>query len=447
MKKRRVLWKPQNLLGHYIVAFFVGLVIGFKVLPVIIVATVFLLLLLVCIFTSIQGNVPAFFTFMPFAVYTEVYMRAEARWVPYLSIQYMFIVCFSALLFYQLKSKRYHSLAFVFLLIFTFIEFTNNLAPDNTALVRTTIVNSLALLMPIIWASYYVLHPILINKLLSNIKLATVYLAGIVFVAHLTGGIDYGLYSSSASSNGMAPVQLSGYLGVGCSLLFLSIMNPEELKNRWVNVGVLGLSATVMVLTFSRGGLYFLCAVIALYIYYNRANLGQYAKFLILLPIAYIIYTYVVSSTGGMIVERYEQEGTSNRDILILAGYTLFLQDPLIGVGTGNYNTEIVKRDLFPVESGPHNEFVRAAAEHGILGIIFYWGFFLILIITILRRRQPQKQFAVYFYALFCLISIHNGLKIGIQPLLMMIAVGTPTLFFKQQQHVRSKMLAKTRVA
>jgi hypothetical protein len=29
----------------------------------------------------------------------------------------------------------------------------------------------------------------------------------------------------------------------------------------------------------------------------------------------------------------------------------------------------------------------------------------------------------------------------------MMIAVGTPTLFFKQQQHVRNKMLAKTRVA
>jgi O-antigen ligase len=224
-------------------------------------------------------------------------------------------------------------------------------------------------------------------------------------------------------------------------------MNPEELKNRWVNVGVLGLSATVMVLTFSRGGLYFLCAVIALYIYYNRSNLGQYAKFLILLPIAYIIYNYVVSSTGGMIIERYEQEGTSNRDLLIIAGYILFLQEPLLGVGTGNYNTEIVKRNLFPVESGPHNEFVRAAAEHGILGVIFYWGFFLVLYITILRRRQPQKQFAVYFYALFCLISIHNGLKIGIQPLLMMIAVGTPTLFFKQQQHVRNKMLAKTRVA
>jgi O-antigen ligase len=148
-----------------------------------------------------------------------------------------------------------------------------------------------------------------------------------------------------------------------------------------------------------------------------------------------------------MIIERYEQEGTSNRDLLIIAGYILFLQEPLLGVGTGNYNTEIVKRNLFPVESGPHNEFVRAAAEHGILGVIFYWGFFLVLYITILRRRQPQKQFAVYFYALFCLISIHNGLKIGIQPLLMMIAVGTPTLFFKQQQHVRNKMLAKTRVA
>lgn len=416
-------------------------------MPVLAVAGLYILVALFCAFRCIQGSVGGFFKFLPYAVYTEVYMRAEEQRIPYLSIQYLIVFCFSILLVYQLRQKSRHSVAFILLAGFTFLEFSNNLSPDNTALVRTTLVNSLALLMPIIWASYYVLKPLMINKLLNNIKIATVYLTGIVFVAHITGGIDYGLYSSSSSSNGMAPVQLSGYLGVGCSLFFLSIMNPEEAKSRWINVAVLGISATIMILTFSRGGLYFLAAVIALYFYYNRAKMGQYVKFLILVPIAYIIYVYVVASTGGMIVERYEQEGTSNRDVLIKAGFSLMFSHPFLGVGTGNYNTEIVKQNLYPVESGAHNEFVRAAAEHGIIGVIFYWGFFIALFVTIVRRNQPQKQYAMYFFVLFCLISVHNGLKISIQPLLLMLAVGTPTLFFKRQQHVRNKVLPKATVA
>jgi O-antigen ligase len=445
--RRRILWKPKSLLFYYIIAFVIGVAVGLKALPVIVVAILYLLLACLCALKCVQGNVPGFFSLIPFAIYTEVYMRAEEQRVPYLTIQYLFIFCFGVLLLYQLKQKSRHSGAFILLLLFTFLEFTNNLTPDNSALVRTTLTNSMALLMPIIWASYYVLKPILINKLLNSVKIASVYLAGIVFVAHLTGGINYGLYSSSASSNGLAPVQLSGYLGVGCSLLFLSIMNPEEVKQRILNVVVLGFCATIMVLTFSRGGLYFLFAVIGLYLFYNRAKLGQYAKFLILIPIGYAIYAYVVASTGGMIVERYEQEGTSNRDVLVEAGFILFAKNPIIGVGTGNYNTMIIKENLFPQESGPHNEFVRAGAEHGIFGLIFYWGFFIALFITILRRGQPQQQFAMYFFALFCLISVHNGLKIGIQPLLTMLAVGTPSFLFKRKPNAFHQVLPKATIA
>jgi len=141
----------------------------------------------------------------------------------------------------------------------------------------------------------------------------------------------------------LAPVQLSGYLGLGCVLFFLSIMNPEELKNRIVNIVVLALSATVMVLTFSRGGLYFLGAVIAVFLWFNRAQLGNYARLLLFVPIAIGIYMYVNDQTQGKIVDRYEQEGTSNRDILVNIGFRLFQDNMWFGVGTGNYNTEIVK--------------------------------------------------------------------------------------------------------
>src|SRR5205085_9693300 len=119
---------------------------------------------------------------------------------------------------------------------------------------------------------------------------ACIYLSGVVFVAHITGKINYGLFSNSDSSNGLAPVQLSGYLGLGCVLFFLSIMNPEEIKNRTINIVTLAVASTVMVLTFSRGGLYFLSAIILLFLFYNRAKLGQYASLLVLVPIGCIVY-------------------------------------------------------------------------------------------------------------------------------------------------------------
>jgi O-antigen ligase len=116
----------------------------------------------------------------------------------------------------------------------------------------------------------------------------------------------------------------------------------------------------------------------------------------------------------------------------------LFEQDPIAGVGTANYNTEIVKRGFYSGESGAHNEFIRVAAEHGIIGIVTYWGFYVVLIYEILRRRKIQREYALYFLVVFCLITVHNGLKISIQPLILMLVVATPSyLVVKRKKNVQ----------
>jgi O-antigen ligase len=55
-----------------------------------------------------------------------------------------------------------------------------------------------------------------------------------------------------------------------------------------------------------------------------------------------------------------------------------FLQNPVIGVGTNGYGLDIGPE--LNVNLAPHNEWLRVAAENGILGLIFYsatvmWGF------------------------------------------------------------------------
>jgi O-antigen ligase len=269
---------------------------------------------------------------------------------------------------------------------------------------------------------------------LANVKLGSVYLAGIIIVAHLQGKISYGNFSSSEASNGLAPVQISGYLGFGSSMLFIGLMNPAEKGARIINAIVFILVAVVMVLTFSRGGLYFLSAIVFMYLFFNRGSLGNYFKYLLLIPVAFWGFNFVVDQTGGAILKRYEEKGSSNRDVLVVAAFQLFLENPVFGVGTSNFGTAVVRYGFFREESTAHNEFARSMAEHGVFGIFTYWGFYILLLIGLIRRKEPERQYSLYFYALFFFIVIHNGLKISIQPLLMILAIANPTIFVARKK-------------
>lgn len=447
MKSLKLFSFNNSVLWTYPIAFAIGLIVGFKLVPPNVIGILYMSLAAVLVYQAATSNVYGFFTLLPFMIYNEIFVRAFARFLPYLTIQYLLIICFSLLLITGPKNKKAHFSGYIIFVLFCLLELLNNVHPDKSQIARSILVNSFAVLSAVVWGAFNILNPILINKLLYNIKIAGVYLAGVVYVAHLQGKIDYSSASSSDASNGMAPVQLSGYLGTVCILFFLSIMNKEEAKFRLVNLVALAISAMVMILTFSRGGLYFLGATIALFIYYNRQKIGEYAKFIFLVPVAFVIYSLVVKETDGRIVERYEQKGTSSRDILVEIGFDIFLRHPVIGVGTGNYNTTIVKDGLFYAESGAHNEFVRAAAEHGIFGIILHWGFFLALFFNIRTRGQPQQQFAMYFFVLFCLLTVHNGLKISLQPIIMMLAISIQSLPYRSDVPIENPESAKAEIA
>lgn len=169
-------------------------------------------------------------------------------------------------------------------------------------------------------------------------------------------------------------------------------------------------------------------AVVILYFAFNWKKAGNYVMLLLLIPIGFLIYNYVITTTNGLIAERYGQQGSSGRDKLVEIGLEIFKSDPVAGIGTGNFSKEIVKRQLFSVESGAHNEFIRAAAEHGVLGIVTYWGFYLALFIEVMLRKGVARSFSLYFFVLFCLIIVHNGMKISVQPLLLLFVVSVPVV-------------------
>lgn len=374
-----------------------------------------------------MGNRRITFSLLPYLAYLEIVVKGTVHDLPYLFVPYAFMAVFIIMLCQQFPILSFHSKAFVFMLIFAIIEYVNGVRAADPLYAKFLLVQSSLLAVIGIWSSSNILTAKMIQRFLYHVKVAGIFLCGVVAAAHLNGEITYDSGSNSDSTNGLAPVQISGYLGWVCILFFLSIVNAEERKQRIINIAAFCISTTLMVLSFSRGGAYFLAAVMGLYFLFNSKKLSSYYLLFLFIPIIYLLYGYVIGSTGGLIEARYEEKGASGRDILVTAGIELFERNPLTGVGTGNFVSEIKKQGLYSQESGAHNEFVRAAAEHGIFGLAAYLLFYFYTFYEILLRKKIQREYGIYFFVLFCLILVHNGLKIAIQPLLLMIVVATPT--------------------
>ena len=362
---------------EYLVAGGIGFLVGMRLLGSTL-GIFYILIGGVCVYFAFRNDIKSVFTYMPYLAFTEMFMRTGTggSYVPYLFMPYLMITVFVVMLFNKKGGLSVHSRCALPILLYTVIEALDMIRADDIQYARSMVTNSILLTFVAIWASSNAINSKTTSHIIKHLTLASVYLCGNILVAHFTHQISYSLVSSSESTNRMAPVLVSGFLGVGSSLLFLYLMNDTN-KRRFVSHLVMFVvSVTLMVLSFSRGGIYFLSSVIALFAIFNWREIKRFAILFLLLPVGYIIYYYATNATDGKIEERYSAEGgASTREDLVKAGFAIFMDEPLAGVGTGNYGREIRERDLYDVESGAHNEFVRAAAEHGLFGILFYWGF------------------------------------------------------------------------
>jgi len=424
----KVIQYKSNTITSYLIAFAIGIIIGFRAFPEF-VGFLYVVLAVVCIYLAFQSNTGLLFSIIPYLIYTEMFIRVFAHTVPYLFMQYFLLAVFTILIFRNQSRVKMHSRGFIFLFFFIIIEFVNGVRSQNPDIARGLLINTFVLALAVMWASFNFLSPVVVNRILNNIKYAAIYLCGIVLARYLMGDVEFRASSGSEGTNGLAPVQLSGYLGFASVVFFFSIMNNREKRSLLLNLILFSLTLIIMLLSFSRGGIYFVGVIMCLYFLFNWNSFKNYFLFLLLAPCALLAYYYVKEKTHGLIEQRYEQQGSSGRDQLVRAGIILFKEDPLVGIGPGNFNTTVTDKNLYFTESGVHDEFVRVAAEDGILGIATYWSFFIVSFIQIVKRTKIKREYGIYFLVFFCLIAVHNGLKISIQPFLVMLAIATPDVF------------------
>lgn len=119
----------------------------------------------------------------------------------------------------------------------------------------------------------------------------------------------------------------------------------------------------------------------------------------------------------------------------------IFLENPVIGVGTGGYqlamkkyeipNLALIHRDF----SDPHNSYLYMAANFGILGIISLFWLFSVLLKNGWRNRHNITGFAILSYTLVLMIGSLTGTQILSLATAFLFAV-----FTGLQKHLESEI-------
>jgi O-antigen ligase len=169
------------------------------------------------------------------------------------------------------------------------------------------------------------------------------------------------------TSGGFGPNQVSTIMGLGIVAAWIILLLSRSGGRLRLVTAVLGIVFFIQgLLTFSRGGM--IAAVIVVSFMALHAATGREQRtrlFLILLVlvpvVVFVVFPFLDEFTQGLLQVRFTDPGLTNRDALLEQELTLFLENPVAGVGPG------VGTTMRGVAS--HTEVTRMLAEHGMLGL------------------------------------------------------------------------------
>jgi O-antigen ligase len=410
---------------EYVIYGLLGIVIGLKLVPVLLMELVLVGGSILLFYNVIHKKYINALSSLIILSILEPYTRIYLLNIPYLFIQYV-ILAISLFLAINNSSVKNRNYSFVFFISAVILfELLNSLRYIRIDYTRSVLLNSLSLFVFVILGSKFTLKMEDFLLLCKKISKMGFLLACIIIVAQQNNEIKYTLESNFESSNGMPPVQLSFYLSV---TLFVTYYIFNRLNYAIVYYIFILIQLIAMVMTFSRGGLYFFLFSIVMY-HILITGTGQFKlkmilKIVIVPLILAFAYDYVTTKTDGKIIERYEEEGVSNRDLILNSGIKIFLDNPIIGVGTGNFNIITSEQKYYGSFTGSHNEFIRILAEHGLFGFLFYICFFFSLLFFIWKNRKKSDAiFSIIIITAFIFGSIHNGLKLSFQSFIIFLVI------------------------
>jgi O-antigen ligase len=143
---------------------------------------------------------------------------------------------------------------------------------------------------------------------------------------------------------------------------------------------------TALFLTLSRGSWIGIATAILV------ISILKYRKLLIISIIFLIIFSPIIA------IRFQEMSAFMARIILWEAGFNLFVNNPILGIGLGGFESSITIIKIAGTSTHPHNEYLRFAVETGVFGL----GAFLWMLINLIRNMVNiyKKTLCPYFQSI-----------------------------------------------
>jgi hypothetical protein len=299
-----------------------------------------------------------------------------------------------------------------------------------------------------LWGSYNA-SDLMIKRMLRLLWLPFVsILVSLIVKTPDLDTVQFELQANNKMAGGAATNQVSTILGFGLFLTFYSIFKKENFSGyRLLDIGIFVLFAFQGLLTFSRGGMIvgLLCMLIVALTPSSESEPGGGRKTNPGLSIMYILvgiiliigaFQVVDGITGGKLSLRYQGETkgtsegysektmsklTSGRSSIFEDDMKIWAKYPVFGGGAGSSGHLREQMD-FGMFAAPHIEFTRLVAEHGILGLIYFFMMLYLGWKTWLARKRLQTGDILFtLYILALLTSFHAAMRTFVTPFLLSI--------------------------
>jgi hypothetical protein len=229
-----------------------------------------------------------------------------------------------------------------------------------------------------------------------------------------------GTQSNFETSGGFGPNQVSTALGLGMFVFFTQLVLFSKSKMTIVINSFLVLFITYRgIVTFSRGGVITAVVMIAclLFLLYRFSNAKGKSKFVLVFILTGLmaigVWTYSSFQTRGLIEKRYanqdvrgkeKKDRLGGREQIMNEEVTLFLENPILGVGAGMGKQ--IRKETFGEDAASHNEITRMFSEHGLFGILGL----IILVVTpfVVYINNRQHLYFLSFF-IFWLLTINHA--------------------------------------
>jgi O-antigen ligase len=304
------------------------------------------------------------------------------------------LVAFATWLLSVFTERGFRRLAPAHLLIILFVSWSAlsifwSIDPESTFRLSSTYLQ-LALLVWLIW------------ELATTERRQLLLLQGYVLGAYLSAGYTIVLYLSSAAklsryaASGYNPNDLGFTLVLALPVAwYLSLALPNR-SLAWLNRLYLPVGVAAIVLTASRGAAIpgFVALLLIPWTLIRVRVLTRAAVVGLLVASAFTITSLAPPATMarlGTIPAEVREGSFSSRAQIWRAGWEVFRDDPIIGVGGGTFAEAV--RPVLGTARAPHQSFLPVLVGQGLIGFVLFLAIFVVAFWPIPGMSTLQRRF------------------------------------------------------